>query len=58
MGPNYARWVYGPADAENVIKGIAGEWCRVAVHRLDVSATNLKAEGNQAEVALRVVRAY
>jgi hypothetical protein len=50
--------VYGPADAENVIKGIAGEWCRVAVHRLDVSATNLKAEGDQAEVALRVVRAY
>ena len=36
MGPNYARWVYGPPDAENVIKGIAGEWCRVAVHRLDV----------------------
>jgi uncharacterized protein (TIGR03084 family) len=58
MGPNYARWVYGPADAENVIKGIAGEWCRVAVHRLDVSGTNLKAEGDQAEVALRVVRAY
>jgi len=58
MGPNYARWVYGPADAENVIKGIAGEWCRIAVHRLDVSATNLKAEGDQAEVALRVVRAY
>lgn len=58
MGPNYARWVYGPADAENVIKGIAGEWCRIAVHRLDVSATNLKAEGEQAEVAVRVVRAY
>ena len=58
MGPNYARWVYGPQDAENVIKGIAGEWCRVAVHRLDLSATNLKAEGDQAEVALRVVRAY
>jgi uncharacterized protein (TIGR03084 family) len=58
MGPNYARWVYGPADAENVIKGVAGEWCRIAVHRLDVSATNLKAEGDQAETALRVVRAY
>jgi len=58
MGPNYARWVYGPADAENVIKGIAGEWCRLAVHRLDISATNLKAEGDEAETALRVVRAY
>jgi len=58
MGPRYSRWVYGPEDAENVIKGIGGEWCRVAVQRLDLTATNLKAEGDQAEVALRVLRAY
>ncbi len=58
MGPRYARWVFGPADAENVIKGLAGEWCRVAVHRLDPSATALKAEGPAAEIALAVVRTY
>ena len=58
MGPSYARWVYGPEDASDVIKGIAGEWCRIAVHRLDYGATSLKAEGDNAETALRVVRTY
>lgn len=58
MGPRYARWVYGPEDAEDVIKGIAGEWCRIAVHRLDYGATSLKAEGENAEIALQVVRTY
>ncbi|MDJ0925624.1 MAG: DinB family protein [Acidimicrobiia bacterium] len=58
MGPSYARWVYGPEDSEDVIKGIAGEWCRIAVHRLDYGATSLKAEGANAETALKVVRTY
>jgi len=58
MGPRYARWVYGPEDAENVVKGLAGEWCRVAVRRLDLADTGLKAIGDAAETALRVVRAY
>jgi uncharacterized protein (TIGR03084 family) len=58
MGPRYARWVYGPEGAENVVKGIAGEWCRIAVRRLDYGATSLKAEGDDAETALRVVRTY
>jgi uncharacterized protein (TIGR03084 family) len=58
MGPRYARWVYGPADTDQVIKGIAGEWCRVAVRRLDAADSGLKAIGEHAEVALRVVRAY
>jgi uncharacterized protein (TIGR03084 family) len=58
MGPRYARWVYGPEEAEDVIKGIAAEWCRIAVHRLDAGATSLKAEGSKAETALKVVRTY
>jgi len=58
MGPKYARWVYGPPDAENVIKGIAGEWCRVAVNWLDPSESGLKAEGDAAEAALQVVRLH
>ena len=58
MGPRYARWVYGPEDAPDVIKGVAGEWCRIAVHRLDSGATSLKAEGDKAELALKVVRTY
>jgi len=58
MGPKYSRWVYGPEDADNVIKGIGGDWCRVAVQRLDLEDTTLKAEGTAAETALRVVRTY
>jgi uncharacterized protein (TIGR03084 family) len=58
MGPRYARWVYGPPEAPDVIKGVASEWCRVAVHRLDVAYTGLKAIGDGAETALRIVRAY
>ena len=58
MGPKYALWVYGPADAENAIKGSAGEFCRVAVQRLDLDETTLKAEGTAAETALQVVRTY
>jgi hypothetical protein len=50
--------VYGPEDAPDVIKGLAGEWCRVAVQRMDVEDTGLKAIGDNAETALRVVRAY
>lgn len=58
MGPRYARWVYGPEDAPDVIKGVAGEWCRIAVRRLDSEATSLKAEGENAEKALKVARTY
>ncbi len=58
MGPKYARWVFGPDDSENVIKGIASEFCRVAVHRMDVADTGLKAIGDDAETALRLLRAY
>jgi len=58
MGPRYASWQFGPQDAENVIRGTASEFCRVAVHRLDVADTGLKAVGDFAEVALRIVRAY
>lgn len=58
MGPKYAFWVYGPPDSPNVVSGVAGDWCRVAVQRLDPADTTLKAVGDVAEVALTAVRAY
>ena len=58
MGPKYASWVFGPSETDQVIKGIAGDFCRVAVHRMDVADTGLKAIGDDAETALRVLRAY
>jgi uncharacterized protein (TIGR03084 family) len=56
--PGYRKWVFGPADTDQVIRGAAGEWCRVAVRRAKASETDLVAEGEVAEVALRVARAY
>ena len=58
MGPKYARWVYGPDAAENVIKGLAPEFCRVAVRRLDPEETALKAVGEGAERALQIIRTF
>ena len=56
--PEYQKWVYGPEDSENVIRGQAGEWCRVVVRRVKASDTSLEAEGEIAEQALRLARAY
>jgi uncharacterized protein (TIGR03084 family) len=58
MGPSYSRWVFGPEDAGDIIKGIAGEWCRIAVHRMESTASSLKTEGDKAETAIKVVRTY
>ena len=59
MGPGYSKWVYGPADADDVIKGPAGLWARLGVRRMTLKqAAGLKATGETAELALKVVRAY
>lgn len=58
MGPLYAAWRFGPEDTDQVIKGMAGDWCRVVVQRQDASETGLKAVGEHAEKALRLARAY
>jgi uncharacterized protein (TIGR03084 family) len=58
MGPKYAAWRFGPEDTDQVIKGMAGDWCRVVVRRQDASTTGLKAVGDFAEVALKVAKAY
>jgi uncharacterized protein (TIGR03084 family) len=59
MGPAYAKWVFGPAETDQVIKGPAGEFARLAVRRIKrKDAKNLKAFGEVAETALDVVRAY
>lgn len=58
MGPSYSRWVFGPEDAKDIIKGVAGDWCRIAVHRMDSAAGTLKTEGDKAETAIKVARTY
>jgi uncharacterized protein (TIGR03084 family) len=58
IGPGYAKWVYGPADTDQLVKGSASEWARVAVRRMRPEKTNLKATGDFAEKALQVAKAY
>lgn len=58
IGPGYAKWVYGPEDAPNLIKGSAGDFARVVVRRLDPGQTRLKTTGDGAERALKLARAY
>ena len=58
IGPKYSRWDFGPENTDIVVKGMAGEFCRVAVHRMKPTDTNLKAIGPDAETALRLLRAY
>ncbi|HEY5652729.1 MAG TPA: maleylpyruvate isomerase family mycothiol-dependent enzyme [Acidimicrobiia bacterium] len=58
IGPGYAKWVYGPDDAPNLIKGSASDWARLAVRRIAPEDTRLKLTGEGAEQAVRVVQAY
>jgi uncharacterized protein (TIGR03084 family) len=58
MGPKYQAWRFGPEDTDQVIRGMAGDWCRVVVQRQDPTDTGLKAVGDDAERALEIARAY
>lgn len=58
IGPGYAKWTYGPAEAENQIKGSASEWARVVVRRIPPKKARLKTNGELAQKALEVAQAY
>lgn len=58
LGPGYELWRYGPAETDQVVKGLAGEFARVAVRRQRAAETGLKAVGEHAETALLVVRCF
>ena len=56
--PQYKKWSFGPDEASNLITGMAGDFCRVAVQREKAANTGLEAEGELAHTALRVVRTF
>jgi uncharacterized protein (TIGR03084 family) len=58
IGPGYAKWVYGPEDAEDVIKGPASDWARIVVRRLPPDKARLKVTGEAAAKALEVAQAF
>jgi uncharacterized protein (TIGR03084 family) len=57
VGPGYARWVFGPEGSDQIVRGSAGDWCRLVVRRLDGTGS-LTATGDTAAAALEIARAY
>ena len=51
-------WRFGSADAESAITGAAGDFCRVAVRRLDPARSGLRASGPHGATAMRALRTY
>lgn len=58
IGPGYAKWIYGPDDTEELIKGSASEWARIVVRRTNPKKARLKVNGETAQHALEVAQAY
>ncbi|MDZ4828521.1 MAG: maleylpyruvate isomerase family mycothiol-dependent enzyme [Actinomycetota bacterium] len=57
--PSGAPWTDGPEGAENLIRGSAGQYCRVFVQRLPMSkATDIEVRGEAAGAAIEVARAF
>ena len=57
--PDGEKWVFGAEDAEVVIAGPAGEFCRIAARRLSPDkAEKLTATGDRAGEVLELVRTY
>jgi uncharacterized protein (TIGR03084 family) len=57
-GPDGEVWRFGPDDAESVISGPAGAFCRVGAQRLAPEGSGLTATGPHGPAALRVLRNY
>ncbi|HEU5471279.1 MAG TPA: maleylpyruvate isomerase family mycothiol-dependent enzyme [Actinophytocola sp.] len=57
-GPDGATWRFGPDDADSVISGPAGAFCRVGAQRLAARDSGLTATGPHGPTALRVLRNY
>jgi uncharacterized protein (TIGR03084 family) len=51
-------WHYGPGDAGSSISGRTGDFCRIAVRRLDAARSALHADGPHGPTALRWLRTY
>jgi uncharacterized protein (TIGR03084 family) len=58
VAPDGSAWRLGDPDAESVISGPAGDFCRVGAQRLPVAEADLKATGPHAATALGLLRNY
>ena len=53
-----SEWTYGPADARDLVRGPAGDWCRIVTHRCRTGESQLVGLGPLAAQALDVARAF
>jgi uncharacterized protein (TIGR03084 family) len=53
-----SEWTYGSVDAHDLVRGPAGDWCRVVTQRFRQGRPRLVARGPLAEQALGVARAF
>ena len=59
VDPDGSDWSFGPADATDRITGPMGEWCRLAVQRVDrTGRKGLRSDGSLADLALQNARAF
>lgn len=58
IGPGYSKWIYGPEDTSQLIKGSASDWARLAVRRIKPEDTRLKVTGDYAEKAMQLAQTY
>jgi uncharacterized protein (TIGR03084 family) len=56
--PSGEPWSLGDADAENVIRGPATDFCRVATQRRHVTDTNLEVHGEAAEEWMGIAQTF
>jgi uncharacterized protein (TIGR03084 family) len=58
IGPGYSKWVYGPEDTDQLIKGSASDWARLVVRRGNPKDFRLKVTGDHAEKACALAQTY
>lgn len=58
VDPAGEEWVFGPADAEAVVRGPAGELARIAARRLDPAASSVTADGERSGEVLARLRSF
>jgi uncharacterized protein (TIGR03084 family) len=56
--PSGETWVLGDADAADVIRGTATDFCRVVTQRRHLSDTNLEISGPAAEEWMTIAQAF
>ncbi|HIE17555.1 MAG TPA: TIGR03084 family protein [Dehalococcoidia bacterium] len=56
--PSSEIWSQGPEDAKDIIRGSAGEFCRVAVRRRHWKDTSLEIIGEEARRFIEIVQTY